>query len=54
MTDALGQTVKSWQPEMIGNKHSQKMEVADLSKGVYTLVAETNGRSYHKSIAIIK
>ena len=54
MKDALGRTVKTWQPELIGNKHSQKMEVADLPKGVYTLVAETAGRAYHKSVAVIR
>ena len=54
MKDAMGRTVKTWAPQVIGNKHSQKMEVSDLAKGVYTLVAETNGRSYHRSVAIIK
>jgi hypothetical protein len=54
MKDALGRNVKSWQPQVIGSRHSQKMELNDLPKGVYTLVAETNGRSYHKSVAVIK
>lgn len=54
MKDAMGRTVKVWDPQVIGNKHSQKMEVSELAKGVYTLIAETNGRSYHKSVAIIK
>jgi len=54
MKDALGRIVKSWQPQVIGNRHSQKIEVAELAKGVYTVVAETGRRSYHKSVSIIK
>lgn len=54
MKDALGRTVKSWPPQVIGDRHSQKIEAADLAKGIYTLVAETGGRAYHNSIAIVR
>ena len=54
MKDAFGRTVKTWEPQMIGNKHSQKMEVGDLPKGIYTLVAESNRQSYHRSVVLIK
>ena len=54
MRDALGRIVKSWPPQVIGERHSQRIEAGELGKGVYTLVAETASSSYHKSIAIIR
>jgi len=54
MTDEFGRMVKSWKPQVIGNRHSQKMEVSELANGVYILVAETNGRTYRKYIAVAR